>query len=146
MRTITIITLSALMLAAGLQQAAAAEPASRNGIAYVSGGIGANAEEKLRAQRSAYNLMLVFTLNEGNYLADVKVTLANARGGTLLEHVADGPYFMAKLPAGQYTISATHAGKTQTRRVSVAGKGLTAAYLRWPSNPATDFIIAAGRN
>lgn len=145
MRKTTTIAVTGLMLAGGMHHAIAAEPASRGGIAYVSGGIGADAEEKLRAQRSEYNLMLVFTLNEGNYLADVKVTLADARGSTLVEHVADGPYFLAKLPPGQYSVTAIYEGKAQTRRVSVGSKGLTTAHLRWPSNPATDFVIAGGR-
>jgi hypothetical protein len=145
MRTIATVTLAGLMLAGGSYQATAAEPVNRSGITYVSGGIGVDAEEKLRAQRSEYNLMLVFTLTEGNYIADVRVTLADAKGATLVEHVADGPYFLAKLPAGRYSVSATYEGKTQTRTVSVGGKGLSTAYLRWPSNPATDFVIAGGR-
>lgn len=145
MRKFATIVLAGLMLAGGSYTAAAAEPVNRSGITYVSGGIGSDAEERLRAQRSEYNLMLVFTLNEGNYLADVNVSLADAKGAKLVEHVADGPFFLAKLPPGQYSVSATYDGKTQTRRVSVGGKGLNTVYLRWPSNPATDFVIAGGR-
>ena len=52
---------------------------------------------------------------------------------------------LAKLPSGQYTVAATYDGRTLTRRVGVAGKGLSTVHLRWPSNPETDFVVAQDR-
>jgi hypothetical protein len=145
MRKITTIALVSLALAGGSHLAAAVEPITRDGITFVSGGIGLDAQEKLQAQSRDYNLRLVFTLAEGNYLADVNVALTDARGKRLLEHTADGPFFMAKLPAGQYTVTATYGGNTQTRRVSVGTRGLSTVHMRWPSNPQTDFVFAGSR-
>jgi hypothetical protein len=75
----------------------------------------------------------VFTLVEGNYLSDVSVSIKNTGGKTLVEHVADGPFFMAKLPAGTYSVTVAYENKTQTRNVSVRA-GLKTEHFRWASN------------
>jgi hypothetical protein len=110
---------------------------SRDGIEYLSGGVGIDAQDRINERARDFNLKLVFTLNEGNYVADVGVALKDARGRTVVEDTADGPFFLAKLPAGQYTVAATYEGKTVTRKLQV-GKGLRTEYLRWPSNPGAD--------
>ncbi|RSL37836.1 hypothetical protein CEP53_015448, partial [Fusarium sp. AF-6] len=97
--------------------------------------------ERLKAREREFNLKLVFTLVEGNYVADVGVTIKNAAGKTMVEHVADGPFFMAKLPAGAYSVTTVYEGKTQTRKVSIRDGRLHTEYIRWPSNPATDFPL-----
>jgi hypothetical protein len=113
---------------------------SSGAVRFVSGGVGEDSEEHLKAQEKEFNLKLVFTLVEGNYAADVGVKIADAAGKTVIEHVADGPFFMAKLPAGAYTVTASYSGKAQTRKVKV-GDRLRTEYLRWPSNPQTDFML-----
>jgi hypothetical protein len=107
------------------------------GVEYVSGGIGENAQQQLNERAKDYNLKLVFTLNEGNYIADVDVAVKDAKGRTVVQDVAEGPIFLAKLPAGQYNVTANYEGKSQTRKLRV-GKGLRTEYLRWPSNPEVD--------
>lgn len=117
------------------------EPSSiektRDGIEYLSGGVGTDAQDRINERAKDFNLKLVFTLNEGNYIADVGVAVKDARGRTVVEDTADGPFFLVKLPAGQYTVAATYEGRTVTRKLQV-GKGLRTEYLRWPSNPETD--------
>ena len=110
---------------------------SKDGIEYVSGGIGIDAQDRINERARDFNLKLVFTLNEGNYIADVGVAVKDAKGRTVVEDTAEGPFFLAKLPAGQYTVAATYEGRTVTRKLQV-GKGLRTEYLRWPSNPETD--------
>lgn len=116
------------------------ESGTPRGISYVSGGIGEDSEAQLKAREKEFNLKLIFTLIEGNYLADVGVRITDAAGKTVVEHVADGPFFLAKVPAGAYTVTATYSGKTQTRKVKV-GERLHTEYLRWPSNPQDDFAL-----
>ncbi len=112
------------------------QPRTGSGATYISGGVGLDSVERLNSQSKDFNLKLVFTLNEGNYLASVPVTVTDARGTKVIDAVSDGPLFMAKLPAGSYTVAATNDGKTQTRKVTV-GQGLQTTYLRWPA-AATD--------
>ncbi|MDP1717732.1 MAG: hypothetical protein Q8L40_06615, partial [Burkholderiales bacterium] len=114
----------------------------KNGVSYVSGGVGVDSEERLKAREKEFNLKLVFTLVEGNYLADIAVAIKDGGGKTVIEHVADGPFFMAKLPAGTYAVSAVYEGKTQTRKVAVRDGRLRTEYLRWPSNPKQDLPVS----
>ncbi len=89
------------------------------------------------------NLKLVFTLNEGNYVAGVNVGVTDGKGMTVVEDVADGPFFMAKLPAGNYTVTATYEGKTVTRKVQVGSRGMRTENFHWPSNPQTDNVTVS---
>jgi hypothetical protein len=99
--------------------------------------VGIDAQDRINQRAKDFNLKLIFTLTEGNYVADVGVAVKDAKGRTVLEDTAEGPFFLAKLPAGQYTVAATYEGRTVTRKLQV-GKGLRTEYLRWPSNPETD--------
>jgi hypothetical protein len=51
---------------------------------------------------------------------------------------APGPIVVSKLPRGSYMVQASYAGKAQTRKISL-GQRLHTQYLRWPSDPETDF-------
>jgi len=115
---------------------------TERGIIYVSGGVGKDEAAKLLALQTSFNLKLLFTLVEGNYLADVGVVISDAASKKVIEHTAEGPFFMANLPAGPYTVAATHEGRTVTRKVQVGGKGLRTEHLRWPSNPAKDVALS----
>ncbi len=104
-------------------------------ISYLSGGVGKPEREQLRALEKEFNLKLVFAVADGKYVANVKVVVSDAKGRKLLEHVADGPFFMARLPAGEYSVAATYAGKTQTRKIGVAASRLRTEHLRWSGTP-----------
>lgn len=124
--------------------AGAATPAATGSIPHVSGGIGEGEQQQLLARQRDYNLKLVFTLNEGNYIADVNVAVKDKAGKTVLEDVSGGPFFLAKLPAGQYSVVATYDGKAVTRKVSV-GSGLHTEQFRWAANPQVDFVSHSGK-
>ena len=133
---------AAMMALLGTAQAPAQEKVvTQNNVSFVSGGVALDSRERLQAQEKDFNLKLVFTLVEGNYLADISVAVKDAAGKTLVEHVADGPFFMAKTPAGAYSVTLGNNGQTQTRKVSVRAHRLRTEYFRWPSNPQTDFPL-----
>ncbi len=142
MRKLVPVTLAGLMLVTSGYAAAVTQVVTERGVTYVSGGVGDDDQEKLLAEQKNFNLKLLFTLNEGNYVADVNVVVSDAKGNMVIEHLAQGPFFMAKLPPTQYTVSATYEGKTITRRVRISSDRLHTEHLRWPSNPATDFVIS----
>src|SRR3990167_2462586 len=109
MRRMTCVGLAAATMIGvlGTAQAPAQEKVvAHNNVSFVSGGVGVDSEERLKAREKEFNLKLVFTLVEGNYLADVNVALKDAAGKNVVEHLTDGPIFMARLPAGDYTVSA----------------------------------------
>jgi hypothetical protein len=120
--------------------APAAAAADRPGD-YETGGIGVDEIERLAGRETAFNLKLVFTLAEGNYVSDVAVVVRDMSGKRVLVTLARGPVFLAKLPRATYVVDATYEGRTRSRRIDVGGP-LRIQYLRWPSNPNTDTVLA----
>lgn len=111
---------------------------SSSSVPVVSGGVGFDSQQAIAAREREFNLKLLFTLNEGNYVSNVNVVIQDAGGRTVAQHEAQGPFMLAKLPGGTYNVVATYEGKQQARRINIAG-GLKTEHFRWPSNPSTDF-------
>lgn len=100
-------------------------------VSYVSGGVGKPEREQLQALEKEFNLKLVFAQANGKYVANVRIVLSDAQGRKLLEHVANGPFFMVRVPAGEYSVTATFGGKPQTRKIEVAADRLRTEILHW---------------
>ena len=102
-------------------------------VSYVSGGVGTDSTDRLSSLARDFNLKLVFALKTGDYLSGVKVSIADAAGKTLLDAMSEGPWFLARLPAGNYQIVATFAGKAEKRTVAVGAEKLKTIDFRWGS-------------
>jgi hypothetical protein len=102
-------------------------------ISYVSGGVGTESLDKLSSIAGKFNLKLVFALVTGDFLSNVRVAIADAKGKAVLDTVSEGPWFLIKLPAGTYQIVATIAGKEQKRQITVGAEKLTTVDFRWIS-------------
>ena len=102
-------------------------------VSYVSGGVGLESLDQLSSIARDFNLKLVFALNSGAYLSGVQVAIVDRKGQTVVDTTSDGPWFMAKLPAGSYQVVATVAGKAEKRQVTVGSSGLKTINLRWAS-------------
>jgi hypothetical protein len=119
------------------QPAAPPATAPQASAAVLSGGVGEESRAQLKAREHEFNLKLVFTLVEGNYLADVRVAVRNAAGKVIVEHVADGPFLLAQLPPGSYTVTAAYGGQPQTRTIQV-GDRLQTVHMQWRSDSPAD--------
>ncbi len=102
-------------------------------VPAVSGGVSLNARDNMRAQVPPHNVKMVFALNTGNYVSDVRVQVKDRSGKVVLDDVSNGPWLYAQLPAGSYSASATYNGHTVTQNFS-AGKGVKTAQFRWPAS------------
>ncbi len=101
-----------------------------------SGGIGDESVAEMRARQAEFNLKFVFTLMEGDFVADVAVKITDAKGKVVLEKTSDGPIFMTTLPAGQYEATLTFGGEAQTRKFAVGARGMRTVQLRWKRTDA----------
>jgi len=106
---------------------------SSGNVAYVSGGVGLESLDQLSSISRDFNLKLVFALTSGAYLSGVQVAIIDRKGQTIVDATSDGPWFMAKLPAGNYQIIATVAGKAEKRQVTLGTSQLKTVDLRWAS-------------
>lgn len=120
-----------MWLSSGNAHSADATIQTSGGVSYVSGGVGDDSIAKLNTLAGQFNLKLVFAMQSGNYVSDVKVVIADAKGKTLLDATSAGPWFLAKLPAGSYQLTATFAGKDVKRSVTIGTAKLQTVDFRW---------------
>ncbi len=122
-----------LAMSGALWGQAQAAGTSGDKVQVLSGGVGADARDQLAAQAKNYNLKMIFALSNGDYVSDVNVKIANNSGHSVAEHVSQGPWMFAALPAGTYNVSATFNGKTETHKVTVGKQGQKVVDFRWPT-------------
>jgi hypothetical protein len=103
------------------------------GLSYVSGGVGTDSIDRLTSLAGDFNLKLVFALKSGAYLSGVRVAIADAAGKTLLDTTSEGPWFLTKLPVGNYQIVATFEGNAVRRNIAVGAAKLRTIDFRWAS-------------
>ena len=104
-------------------------------VQYVTGGVGQEEADAFRQAQRNYSLALEFgnqAKPRAQFTAGVNVLIRDARGNTVLDAVSDGPFLLARLPAGRYTIRATQNGKTLDRVATVAGGKSTHVAFLWP--------------
>ena len=130
--------LLALVFAGPLQAQIYLHDGASDKVNWVGGGTSTGEIDALKAQEDRFRLKLMFTLNEGNYLAGVNVTVRSAAGTTVMEQNDTGPVLLVNLPAGTYTVTATSEGRTQKRTVQI-GDRLRTEYMRWPALQGKDF-------
>jgi hypothetical protein len=107
-------------------------PRTEGGVKYVSGGVGVDEVQALRSIQHEYNLRLLFLVQgSGEFLADVKVKIQDAKGKTVLDTVSDGPRFLAKLAPGSYRIIAESEGKQIIKSVRIPSKSSTSQSFFW---------------
>ena len=118
----------------GVVPAQALETRQAGAIEYVSGGVGEEERAKLNEVRGRYNFHLTLAQAGGEYLNGVQVRLTPAKqGDKVIEARAEGPQFFARLPPGEYLLTATYEGKAQSQKVSIAPDASANLTLFWPN-------------
>lgn len=102
-------------------------------VTYVSGGIGDASLDELKSTSKNYNLKLVFALYSGAFMDNVIVAITDAGGRQVLDTTSEGPWLLAKLPAGSYRVVATSSGKAITQQAAIDPKKLKTLNFRWAS-------------
>jgi hypothetical protein len=112
-------------------------------VPAISGGVSLNARDTLRGSERNANVKLVFALNTGNYVSDVQVRVTDSNGKVVIDDTSNGPWLLARLPAGSYTANASYNGHTVTQKFSVGKSGLRTAQFRWPASVEQQGVGAA---
>ena len=110
---------------------ASPQPQQQEPVSFVSGGVGEDEERAIERLVPDYPLQLLFvTKGEPNqYLADVKVQIKDKSGNVVLDTTADGPFLLAKMPLGKYSISADHEGAVKRQTIHVGGKAQRVVFV-----------------
>jgi hypothetical protein len=102
-------------------------------VPYLTGGVGQDERVCLEPMEKDYNLKLIFALKSGQYLASPMITLQDKNGKDILHVRSGGPWFLAKLPAGEYKVIVSRDGhRTEMEHVKVGQELHTAEFL-WKS-------------
>jgi len=108
-----------------------------NGIEYMSGGIGSDEAELMRTVEARWPAVFEFAVKDGrkaDFAADVTLTVRDAQGRMVLDHVrSGGPYLVVRLDPGKYSAEAVLGGQAIQREISVGGPGTSAkSVFEWP--------------
>jgi hypothetical protein len=131
--TFAVLLLGAAALAPAAGPDSDAIVKTAGGVSYVSGGIGMESRDRLGSLVRDFNLKLVFATTSGEYVSGVRVAIADAAGRTLLDAMSEGPWFLTRLPAGNYQVVATFAGNAVKRQAAVGRAGVATIDFRWAS-------------
>lgn len=115
-------------------------------VQYVTGGIGKDEVEKVRqvGRKHDFNVQLTFAWNTGNFLADIPVTITDARGNPVFTLEKSDPVLMLRLPAGRYTAMATYDGATMKHAFEAPAHGTRTVRFAW-QRPQDSLGITARR-
>lgn len=130
---------SAITASTALAASMAGLPAEQHqgDIAYITGGVGKNEAKVFKRAASTYPLALEFVKQAGKrdeFLAGVKVEVIDHQGKTVLSTKTEGPFLLAKMPTGRYTVAATYDGKTLKRTIMVKDKVQRPVVFEWKRN------------
>lgn len=104
--------------------------ANTNLYAIASGGVSDEDRARMQADAGNYSMRLVFSETNGQYIVADHVSLK--KGGSEVMAVNDvGPLVYAKVPPGQYQLTVSYKGVTQTKSVNVGGKAGD-VHMVWP--------------
>lgn len=116
-------------------QMEAPAPITTGNVTYVSGGIGSDEAQSMRAIVKNYPLEIVFVQKYGQqeeFLAEVNVQIKDDHQDVMLDIKTEGPYLLAKLPQGKYRVMAEHNGVVKQQWAHVKGNKHQKLVFWWP--------------
>ncbi len=102
------------------------------GFAYLSGGVSSDEREVMEERGKSYNVKLVFAEKTGAYLSNVKLVIADTKGGEIISITTNGPWFFIQVPPGSYSVVATFTAETkQLKGLKVLKDQMVTRTLIW---------------
>lgn len=106
-------------------------PQEKNDVLYVTGGVGTEEVEALKALQEQFNLRIVSSMESGEYVFGTLVSIYDAQGGLVFEQPLSGPYLYVRLPAGQYDVEAAQSGNIQKKNTKLKEKPGQKLHFAW---------------
>jgi len=127
----------ALLIAVGLGAVGGAvampQSFSYRGTPLLTGGVSEEERDEMRHELGPYNVWLAFVERDtGNYVTGVKVSMIDNKGNAVVDTVADGPWLLAEVPPGLYTVRMADG---QEQAVTAGSAAPTMTILRLPHQP-----------
>jgi hypothetical protein len=113
-------------------EATALQPQAQGDITFVSGGVGLDEIDAMKALKPNYNLHLLFAINSGEYLSDIEVGIFDKKGNIYLQTLSLGPFMLVNLKPGSYYVKAFLDDQIIQKKVTVTGHKATSLSFIWP--------------
>ena len=143
-RLLTPLFLSCILTSAHVFAQVAPAPVTRNGVTYVTGGIGEDEVHAFRDVAAKYNMRITLASKAGHYLSDVDVRITSGQSEVLAVRT-EGPFLFVSLPAGRYQVSARDRHVTETKQVVVPQQGSIDVHLYWDDSDRQDAKVLCRR-
>lgn len=133
-------------LGAALPLYAAGDPLpperSHGAVVYRSGGIGESESAAMKSAANRYPLEVSFAQrNESGaavYDAGNRLSICDDSGRQVLSAVSEGPFLLARLPAGHDSLTASRNGDARTRKVTIVSHPHERILLAWKQSHVRD--------
>lgn len=102
-------------------------------ISYVTGGIGKDESDALRATQTHYNLRIMNADKSGHFSGDTRVVISDLQHNALLD-ATSGPLFYANLPKGKYIVEGFANEQTKKQVVTIASGKPARVRFVWPED------------
>lgn len=118
-------------------------------VSYITGGVGEDEAAAFKHAAATYPLEMLFVQKarpRDEFLADISVSVRDRSGNSLLETTAEGPFLLAKLPAGKYQIEAQYYGERKYQTVEVRPGTHRRAVFVWAPRDESEAPILSSAN
>jgi hypothetical protein len=105
-----------------------------DGVSYISGGVGEGETTAILAESKQWPLTLELSQLEngrGVWIFGAKIKVINAKGKTVFDAVADGPYMLINLEPGDYSIEGSYQDVVQKRAISIKANAPQKISIFW---------------
>lgn len=130
---LTIVALAALSASPVWADDNPLEVQQQGGISYVTGGIGKDESDALRATQSNYNLRIMNADKSGHFSGDTRIVISDLQHNPLLD-TTSGPLFYANLPKGKYIVEGYNQEQTKKQVVTIANGKPAHIRFAWPED------------
>jgi hypothetical protein len=112
-------------------ESTALQPQVQGDITFVSGGVGLDEVDAMRALKPNYNLHLLFAVKSGEYLNDIEVAIFDKKGNVYLQTRSLGPFMFVNLKPGSYYVKAQLDGRVIPKKVTITDHKATSLSFIW---------------
>jgi hypothetical protein len=96
---------------------------TQGSVSYMTGGVSVDEADAMRAASAHYPLTLELAAAAGGprdeYISNARVDIRDSQGALVLETRTDGPFLLARLPPGSYTVDVEWNGVHKLQTVEV---------------------------
>lgn len=129
-RLTVLLFVPCILASAQIFAQTAPTPIARNGVTYITGGIGEDEVQAFRSVAARYNMRITLASKAGHYLSDVDIKITSGQREVLSVRT-EGPFLFVNAQPGRYQIVARDRHVTETKQVVVPAHGGVDVRFYW---------------